>query len=102
MDQADELLPTHGLITLVADRGLPTEASPAAPACLADPAELPKYERECQASNGADVESIKRDSAPADLADLADPCLRTPFCTVSRRPAGPLAPPTRRARLRSR
>jgi hypothetical protein len=30
MDQADELLATHGLITLVADRGLPTEASPAA------------------------------------------------------------------------
>lgn len=78
MDQADELLPTHGLITLVADRGLPTEASPAAPACLADPADhaqLPKYDRECQASNGADVESIKRDSTPADLAD---PCLPTP------------------------
>lgn len=91
MDQADELLPTHGLITLVADRGLPTEASPAAPACLADPADpadpadhaqLPKYERECQASNGADVESIKRDSTPADLADPAcRPLLAYPLLT---------------------
>jgi hypothetical protein len=52
----------------------------------------------CNASSEVTAAHIKR--SRAERAErLASP-VRT-FCTVSRRPTGPLAPPTRRARLRS-
>jgi len=51
----------------------------------------------CKASSGT-----AHPSAPSSLPPLSPPSGVRTFCTVSRRPAGPLAPPTRRARLRSR
>ncbi len=55
--------------------------------------------RRCQASGEATVSTISRSRTTSEPPNLGR--VRT-FCTVSRRPAGPHAPPTRRVRLRSR
>jgi hypothetical protein len=52
----------------------------------------------CQASSGTAHELQLPRAVPSPASS---PRVRT-FCTFSRRPAGPLAPPPRRARLRSR